>query len=296
MRFEEIMSFLAVAKHGSLTRAAEALYISQPTLSNQILSLEKELGTQLIIRNKGQRQIQFTPAGNLFIGQAEKWRHLWLETEALFNNPDSKNSCLRLASSLSLNIILQRTYKRFSQRELPINLWLASSGSIDLYRRLDNNELDIALLCGARFYNDTVSQPIAHEQLVFCCSYDSDYDRLVRTKDLDVAKEMVIIWNSDFAEWQARLFSADSRPPLETESVFLIEEFLSKKNNWSIIPISIAEKYAKGNTIRICELDNPPKSRTIYMVSRAGDRSPYYDILYSDICAELTDKPGFTII
>ena len=58
-------SFLAVAETGNFTRAAERLYISQPAVSKQVLSLEEELGFLLLIREY-HKDVQLTEAGKLY--------------------------------------------------------------------------------------------------------------------------------------------------------------------------------------------------------------------------------------
>ena len=45
--------FLAVAEVGGISRAADILHISQPTLSRQLMELEREIGSTLLIRGKG---------------------------------------------------------------------------------------------------------------------------------------------------------------------------------------------------------------------------------------------------
>ena len=55
--------FLTVARTGNITRAAEQLHITQPTLSRQMQELEEELGTELLER--GKRKTTLTPAGEL---------------------------------------------------------------------------------------------------------------------------------------------------------------------------------------------------------------------------------------
>lgn len=70
MDFKQLQYFLAVAEHLNFSRAAEALYISQPTLSYRIAELEKELGTTLFLRNR--RNVYLTPAGGALLPLANK--------------------------------------------------------------------------------------------------------------------------------------------------------------------------------------------------------------------------------
>lgn len=68
MNIENINSFIAVYQHGSFQKAAEALYITQPSLSSRIKSLENGLGTSLLIRNK--TGVSLTRDGQTFLPYA----------------------------------------------------------------------------------------------------------------------------------------------------------------------------------------------------------------------------------
>jgi DNA-binding transcriptional LysR family regulator len=66
MNLDHVRSFLEVIKRGSLSEAARALGVSQPAVSNQIKGLERELGTELLIR--GERGVvSLTAAGEVFL-------------------------------------------------------------------------------------------------------------------------------------------------------------------------------------------------------------------------------------
>ena len=67
MNNTDMETFWAVLEHGTLTAAAEALFITQPTLTNRIQSLEAEVGAQLFHRGKGIRHIELTEAGQRFL-------------------------------------------------------------------------------------------------------------------------------------------------------------------------------------------------------------------------------------
>ena len=61
MDMKQLQSFTAVVRYRSFTKAAERLYLSQPTISTHIRNLEEELGTCLIVRTK--RSVDVTPRG-----------------------------------------------------------------------------------------------------------------------------------------------------------------------------------------------------------------------------------------
>lgn len=70
MDLQQLQEFIVVAESGSLTRAAESLFVSQSSLSRKIQALERELGTHLFIRERGIRQITLTDAGQLLLSCA----------------------------------------------------------------------------------------------------------------------------------------------------------------------------------------------------------------------------------
>lgn len=85
MELREMKYFLAVAKEESISKAAEALFITQPNLSRQMQNLEKELGQQLFIR--GSRKITLTEAGQLLRKRAEEIIELYNKTESELTSP-----------------------------------------------------------------------------------------------------------------------------------------------------------------------------------------------------------------
>lgn len=70
MEIRELRYFLAVAREENITRAAESLHIAQPSLSKQLMELEKKLGKQLLVR--GKRKITLTEEGVLLRKRAEE--------------------------------------------------------------------------------------------------------------------------------------------------------------------------------------------------------------------------------
>ena len=78
MDIRELRYFLAVADEQNITKAAERLYISQPSLSKQMSNLEEEIGAPLFIR--GGRKITLTDSGMLLKKRAEELMDLYDKT------------------------------------------------------------------------------------------------------------------------------------------------------------------------------------------------------------------------
>ena len=83
MEFSDIETILVIASSKSISDAADKLFITQSTASHRLQALEMELGTSLLVRQKGVRQMELTPAGKQFTGLAEQWISLWKKTQLL---------------------------------------------------------------------------------------------------------------------------------------------------------------------------------------------------------------------
>lgn len=96
----EIEAFFEIIKAGSISSAAQNLYVTQPALSRRIKTLEDELGYPLFSRKKGQRNIELTAKGEAFVPIAQKWLNIWQEAQEL-NSLDNSNM-LHIASMVLL--------------------------------------------------------------------------------------------------------------------------------------------------------------------------------------------------
>lgn len=69
MDIKQLETFIAIAKYQSFSKAADSLFLTQPTVSNHIANLEKELNTNLI--NRSNRKISLTPSGEILYNYAK---------------------------------------------------------------------------------------------------------------------------------------------------------------------------------------------------------------------------------
>ena len=88
LEFRVLRYFLAIAREGNITRAANTLHVTQPTLSRQIQELEDRLGHKLFIRSS--HSVALTEEGILLRKRAEEILDLVYKTEAEFDNYDDE--------------------------------------------------------------------------------------------------------------------------------------------------------------------------------------------------------------
>ncbi|PWM76768.1 MAG: transcriptional regulator [Phascolarctobacterium sp.] len=138
--------FLTLAHEENITRAAEVLHITQPTLSRQLAQLEDETGTTLFIR--GKRKIELTSEGMLLRRRAEEILTLIDRTEKeLLEQSENMTGtiCLGCGELRSFNIVAQ-IIKTFREECPKIKFKLYTGNSDQLKEQLDQGLIDIALL------------------------------------------------------------------------------------------------------------------------------------------------------
>ena len=116
----EIKAFLAICRCGNMTRAAENLYISQPSLSSRLKTLEREVGQALFYRHKGGRETVLTPKGEEFYRLAVEYEGVLERMQGLCAAKPTK---LRVSSIHSVGTyILPPVYDAFMQKYPEVEL------------------------------------------------------------------------------------------------------------------------------------------------------------------------------
>ena len=139
------MSFVTVCRLGNITRAAEALYISQPALTRQIQELEQELGCQLL---RSTRSLSLTENGYLFMLRAQEILDLAKQAKnELSENGDILHGVIRvgIVESKIMDYFADAVVQ-FNKKYPHVQFEVYSADGDDLKRNLDENKLDMALL------------------------------------------------------------------------------------------------------------------------------------------------------
>jgi len=146
MELRVLRYFLTVARGESITKAADILHITQPTLSRQLADLEEELGTQLLIR--GKRKVSLTDDGMFLLQRAEEILTIADRTEQEFlyrKNLVGGTVSIGSVESLTLQI-LSEMITAFNIEYPQVSYHIFSGTGDDIKEKLDKGLLEIGIL------------------------------------------------------------------------------------------------------------------------------------------------------
>lgn len=206
MEIRTLRYFLAVAREENMTRAAETLHVTQPTLSKQLKSLEDELGKKLFIRHSF--SIQLTEEGLLLRRRAEDLVEMADKIITEFITLDDITGgdvYFGLAESYQIRF-LAREINTFKKSYPGLHYHITSGDTEQVIEKLDKGVIDFAVL---------VEEPNT-AKYNYLCFPEADVWGLVMPKDCPlVEKENVTVtdliglplfcsvqgWNKDISRW-----------------------------------------------------------------------------------------------
>ncbi len=146
INLHQLRIFHAVAEHGSYSRAAAALYLSQPGVSLQVKALEKSIGLPLF--EKVGRSLHLTEAGKELLGYSEKIFGLLEETRLVMEElSGGRRGTVKVAASTTAGIYVVPPVLGAFHRDFPgIKLTLDVLNRFTVQKRLLDNEVDMAVM------------------------------------------------------------------------------------------------------------------------------------------------------
>lgn len=145
MELRVLKYFLAVAKEGNITSAAQSLHITQPTLSKQLMDLEAEMGCQLFTR--GNRKIALTDEGVFLRNRAQEIIDLADKTTSQLQSSyeDIHGSVYIGGGETEAIRIIAKTIKSMKSKFPKVTFHLYSGNADDVMEKLDKGLLDFGV-------------------------------------------------------------------------------------------------------------------------------------------------------
>ena len=269
MKQIDIETFLTLNKTGSLTKAAETLYVSQPTVSHRLKDLEEELGISLLMRGKGQRRIELTQKGEEFVAIAERWLALMAETSALRNQEDEIYLRIGCPDTLNNTVMLPFYRRILNDPTINLKLNLSTHYSHNIYDLLEQHAIDLGFVFHLLKFKNIIVEPVLRERLVLVqeSSGAVSGDRIY-LNELDPANEICFYWESNYQIWHDQMISKGKRNSIEVDIFQLLSFFLEEPCKWTIAPLSVARYLKQKQNVVISDIADKrkPPERITYMI------------------------------
>jgi DNA-binding transcriptional LysR family regulator len=163
LTLHQLRIFCAVVREGGFAKAAEALYLSEPTVSDQVRMLERLVGTRLLERAPGRRSVVLTEAGSIMLqaGQ-EALQALERGVSAVSALRGSTGGTVVVGTGADFgDYVLPRLYERFRHIQPGITVRIEVDDHRRVIESLKRRRLDLAVLVGPFSDPDLVVEPLS---------------------------------------------------------------------------------------------------------------------------------------
>ncbi|WP_226929273.1 transcriptional regulator CynR [Janthinobacterium aquaticum] len=296
MQLRHIHYLLAVAEHGNFTRAAEALHVSQPTLSQQIIQLEESLGVALLDRSG--RTVKVTDAGSVYIEHARKaLRELASGRRAILDVQDLKRGELRLATTPTFTAYLVGPLlAAFHARYPDITVRLQEMSLDTIAAAVAADEVDLAIAFNVtRTADDIACEPLLVERLSVVAGIHHRFASPKRdiTPQM-LATEKLAVLSADFAtrhHVDDYLRSQAIAPviAMEANTISALIAVVSRSSLVTILPEAIGAQHPELCNISISPA---PKSRTAALLYRHGAYQSAAAAAFTALCKNTWNSDG----
>ncbi|WP_072348038.1 MULTISPECIES: transcriptional regulator CynR [unclassified Pseudomonas] len=245
MLARHVQYFLAVAEHLSFTKAAAALHVSQPALSQQVRQLEESLGAQLFDRSG--RTTRLTDAGDVYLLYARRaYQQLREAKRAIHDVSDLTRGSLRLAVTPTFTTYLVGpVIEAFHSRYPKITLNLKEISQERIEELLLAGELDAGIAFDEINTPNIDAVPLLNETLALVVSrkHRLAEERSIGLQDLNA--ESLILLSPEFAtrEQIDRYFRTHAIHPqvqMEANALGAVIEIVRRTNLSTLLPAKIA--------------------------------------------------------
>jgi len=274
MNLRDLKYLVALADLRHFGKAADACFVSQPTLSTQIRKLEEELGVALVER--APRKVMLTTAGHdvvqrarRIVGEVEQMR------EAARRSMDPESGSLRLGVFPTLApYLLPHVVPQLRERFPQLELLLVEEKSDVLLQRLREGKLDAALLALPLHDDQLHAELLFEEPFVFAAPLQHPLASRTVMSMAELSDETLLLLEDghclrDQALDVCRLSGAQERSGFRATSLETLRQMVAAGVGVTLLPaLSVHEPIAQSPNIRLIPFRAPAPSRQIALAWR----------------------------
>ena len=295
MNFRALQYFVKLAELNHFSRAADACFVSQPTLSTQIRKLEEELGVSLVER--APRNVMLTPIGEDI---AHRARHVLRDIEhikdAARRSGDPETGTIKLGIFPTLApYLLPHVIPVIRERYPELRLQLAEEKTEEILNMLDQGRLDAGLLALPVEEQGMEIEILFEEPFITAmpASHPLSEKQSITLQDLE-GEELLLLEEGHCLRRHAlavcELAGAHERVDFHATSMETLRQMVAANAGVTLMPVlSVKPPVPATDNIALRSFASPAPSRTIALVWRSS--SPLGAFLRK-LAASLKVKPA----
>lgn len=166
MMIESLKVYVSVVEQKSFSRAADELFLSQPSVSLHIRNLENEFGVKLIHRSP--KHLHLTSAGSILYHRAKEILALYNDTKEKINDMRHVvTGTLKIGASFTIGeYILPRFLAEVASEYPNVTVQVTVANTEEIFQALRQNQLDIGLVEGTVNENEVEVEPFCQDEMI----------------------------------------------------------------------------------------------------------------------------------
>jgi DNA-binding transcriptional LysR family regulator len=279
MLLNQIAAFVETARRQSVSRAAKALFISQPALSARLKGLESDLGAQLFVRTP--RGMRLTDAGNAFLPYAV--RALETLTDGRMQvNALERGGAGRLAIGAAPAVstyVLPPLLKRFAQGYPRVSISVRTGHSEEILDLVLREQVTLGLVRALQ-HPDVLSTPLYEDRLILVVEPGHPFAASGRIRMKELADEQLVQFDrtSSYHDLTSALFVTAGVSPagtMELDNIDAAKKMVEQGFGVALLPqTSVADELEAGALAEVEVVDAAPVRRKIVAITRRDAGPP----------------------
>ena len=252
-----------VSLTGNFSKSAEFLYISQPSVSTRIKSLENEIGYKLFNRNGN--NVTLTKAGERFLPFAKSaWQNIQDGISSIQQKDCTTEGDLGISTILTASVyILPNLINEFYEKYPRIKLGVKTGHSLNVVDMILSREVPLG-----------ISRSVSHPQIETIHLLDDEmglviypghhlFSKSTVTVE-EIEKEKLVLFNQGSIDWTliSNAFTSIGGKPnvvIEVDNIELAKHMIKRRMGIGILPRLSIEEELKTNKLHIAQINNLPK-------------------------------------
>ncbi len=292
MDFDQLTTFLEVAKQGSFSRAGEKVFRSQSAVSAQIRQLEQEYDDRLLDRSG--KTVKLTPAGQVLFDYAERMKRLREESLiAVADHSSTPRGTLRVgANEATCLYVLPDVFAEYCRRYPPVQIDIYRNFSYKITEKLENGSIEVGIVTLPIQSPSLEIQPIFRDKLMLMVSSNNPLAKQKTATVLDLVKQPLLLPKTGHSR---RLMDKLLRPyrdelhvRMELPSIGMIKSFVAADLGVSLISASFARDEVASGRVKLIDLEDVELFRELGLAYRRDRTLSCATTAFIDILRQLT--------